>query len=312
MPTPMNPAQSIAMRASQEEKALNALKMFVFKVQVESLSFEGEHHLTGRGLRVCLRTKGGAQYLYSEATRGKIKDGASFFDIQESALVPWEGEGLECRVFQSNMLFPATEIGRCTVSLKDFYVTLVGEAKSCNTSKVEPSPLGVEVSCKSGTETISGQLRLVLSCAKVPLGTMGGRKALKVLRPTKRPKTVDVHSETLKQCVEQVHEARSLKEQINEAQADLWFVGVQKLTSDGTLDGSGLLAAGQLGFVPEHRAKLLRQMIEKDPQVLRRGSTTDGLSAGPYPEGGDPAAASADNEDFEGFSTDWGVRAASV
>lgn len=323
MPSSMNPAQSVAMRASQEEKALNNAQLSVFRIQVESLSFEGEHHLTGRGLRVCFRTRGGACYLYPEATRGKIKDGASVFDFKESFLLPWEGEGLECRVYQSNMLFPATELGKCTVSLLDVYQTLVGEAKSCNTSKVEPSPLVVEVSCKSGSEMVTGQLRLFVSCTKALLGALGGRKALKVLTPAKRPKSVDVHSETLKLCVQQVHEARSLQEQIKKVQADLWLAGVQKLTQDGMLDMSGLHAAGHLGFVPEHRAKLLRKMIEQDGgHALRRGSTSDGLSAGPYPglQSGHARAAGAgaiDDEpefpdDIAGYSTDWGVRAASV
>eukprot|EP00440_Ansanella_granifera_P057709 gb/GFBE01062562.1/.p1 GENE.gb/GFBE01062562.1/~~gb/GFBE01062562.1/.p1 ORF type:complete len:305 (+),score=59.53 gb/GFBE01062562.1/:1-915(+) len=280
MPTmTLTPSQKIAQKANQESRSLENMMLFVFQIQVESVCFDGDHFLTGRGLRLGLSAGGPkrAQFLYTDPVKAVKVTGEgssqSILNYKEMANVAWEGvEKMDISLFQSNLLFPATLLGSVQVSLPEFYTQLVSNSRSCNTAQAEALPIELEVKCGSGADQAYGRLRITVSCSKRSLGALGGPKILKLTEPDKFRPGHDVHSDAIKSKLKEIHNAKSLFAKLNQAQAALWMAGVQRLTDDGALDSASLQRAAGLGFMSATRTQMLKQMFN---QQLRRSSTDE-------------------------------------
>lgn len=259
--------ERIVHKACEETRRLEETKVFVFNLKVDSLTFDGGalKSLSGLHFAISLKkgSKVGRRILYTPAIK-PIVEGSQGCDM------------LTFSVYQQNLFFSSTLLGSCEMPLSLCFEQLVSAAKSCDPTEAGPLPIEVEMNLMYQTKPVLGRCDMFVSCSKEPLGSVGGRAALWATVPEPPGDKQRIHSEAIRLKMLQIHESHSLSRQLQQAQADLWLQGVERLTTEGTLDGNAVNIARACGLVSKERAETLREDKDKARKMLasRSGSFT--------------------------------------
>ncbi|CAE7749425.1 unnamed protein product [Symbiodinium sp. CCMP2456] len=234
----------VPKKASEESRRLDETQVFVFKIQVDSVTFDGAQLAKTRGLRfaLALQKHSGKSHedriLLTPSIKPIVEELESgegrrqcFFSIRYEVDVLWEGdETLVLSAVEPGRLFFSTQVASCDLPLAVCYEQLVSSAKNCNPTEAEPLPIELELESSKG---FSGRCRIFVHCWKESLKALGGRKALRSTFPESLPGGKEIHSEAIRHKMTEIHECHSLNEKLQKAQADLWLQGVKRLTDEG-------------------------------------------------------------------------------
>lgn len=277
--------ERIVHKACEETRRLEETKVFVFNLKVDSLTFDGGALKSLRGLHFAISLKKGSKVgrriLYTPAIKPIVEGSQGhekcYFNMHYQVDILWEGcDMLTFSVYQQNLFFSSTLLGSCEMPLSLCFEQLVSAAKSCDPTEAGPLPIEVEMNLMYQTKPVLGRCDMFVSCSKEPLGSVGGRAALWATVPEPPGDKQRIHSEAIRLKMLQIHESHSLSRQLQQAQADLWLQGVERLTTEGTLDGNAVNIARACGLVSKERAETLREDKDKARKMLasRSGSFT--------------------------------------
>jgi len=272
--------EKIVHKAGEESRRLEETQVFVFKVQIDSVTFDGAQLAKTRGLRFALALKQSAKphedrILLTPSIKPIVEESGEgrrqcFFSIRYEVDVLWEGdETLVLSAVEPGRLFFSTQVACCDLPLAVCYEQLVSSAKNCNPTEAEPLPIELELESSKG---LNARCRIFVHCWKESLKALGGRRALRSTFPEALPGGREIHSEAIRDKMKEIHECHSLNEKLQKAQADLWLQGVKRLTDEGALDSQTLNLAKTVGLVSPERAEILRQTKNEPRLSARSGS----------------------------------------
>jgi len=274
--------EKIVHKASEETRRLEDLKVFVFKLQVDCVTFDGGDLASTRGLRFAISTKEKSdnKCLFTPPIKPMVEGDRHrrcVFNIRYEVDMLWEGSDVMIfSVYQANLFFSSSFLGSCEMPLSLCYEQLVSAAQSCNPSEAEPLPIELDICFNYRSKPISGRCCLYVSCSKETLRDIGGRHAVRLTCPEPPPGEQDsIHSEAIRHKMREIYECHSLSSQLQKAQANLWMHGVERLTTEGTLDSQTVEIARACGLVDQERAKLIRQSSATSSKLSRSGSFSE-------------------------------------
>ncbi|CAE7577157.1 unnamed protein product [Symbiodinium pilosum] len=277
--------EKIVHKANEESRRLDETQVFVFKIQVDSVTFDGPQLAKTRGLRFALalqkdREKSPEDRLMLtpcvkpivEELEGGEGRQQCLFNLRYELDVLWEGgETLVLSASQPGLFFSKV-LASCDLPLALCYEQLVSAAKSCNPAEAEPLPIELELESQDG-KAVGGRCRIFVHCWKESLKSLGGRRALRSTIPEALPEGKQIHSDAIKHKMKEIHECHSLNDQLEKAQANLWLQGVKRLTDEGALDSKTLRLAETCGLVSAERADILRQSKNTPPKLSSRSGS---------------------------------------
>lgn len=276
--------ERIVLKACEETRRLEETQVYVFNIKVDSMAFDGAALKDTRGLHFAISIqkngKTGHRCLLTPAIK-PIVEGTEghqrcFFNIRYEVDILWEGcDILTFSVYKHNLFLSNTFLGSCEMPLSLCYEQLVSTAKSCNPAEADPLPIELELTLMYNSKPAIGRCGLFVSCSKEALRSVGGRGALWATVPEEPgEERRKIYSDAIRCKMEEIHACHSLSVQLQQAQADLWMHGVERLTSEGALDNNTVQIARACGLVSAERAELLRQEQDRSKFVSRSGSFT--------------------------------------
>ncbi|CAE7576224.1 unnamed protein product [Symbiodinium natans] len=276
--------EKIVQKANEEARRLDETSVFVFKVQVDSVTFDGAQLSQTRGLRFAVASqknqspKSHEDRLFLtpsikpivEELQGEGRQQCSF-SIRYEVDVVWEGdEKLVLSALEPGLFF-SKHVASCDLPLALCYEQLVSAAKNCNPTEAEALPIELELESHKG---FCGRCRIFVHCWKENLKAIGGRRALRSTFPEAPPAGgKEIYSEALRHKMKEIHDCHSLNEKLEKAQADLWLQGIKRLTEEGALDSKTLNLAQTCGLVSAERADILRQEKNTPPKLAARSGS---------------------------------------
>jgi len=277
--------EKIVHKACEESRRLNETQVFVFKIQVDTATFEGSELAKTRGLRFALslakehESSSPDRLIQTPSIKPLLEEGEGrqrcFFKIRHEVDVLWEGDDKFILTAIQPGLFFSSSLGSCELPLSVCYEQLVSTVKSCNPTEADALPIELEF---AGAK--AGRCCLFVSCWKDSLGTLGGRKALRSTVPEVSDDGQMIHSDVIKHKMQEIHECHSLNNKLSKAQANLWMQGVQRLTEEGALDSKTLSLAQTCGLVSVEKAELLRQTKNAQPKLYARSGSFHSVERG--------------------------------
>jgi len=260
--------EKIVHKACEETRRLEETLVFVFNIKVDNATFDGGALKDLRGLHfdisVLKGERKGRRVLHTPAIKPLVEGSEGHqkvcFNIRYEVDILWEGcDMLTFSVYQHNRFFSNTLLGSCEMPLSLCFEQLVSAAKSCNPSEAGALPIEVEMNLMYSGKPVIGRCSMYVSCSKEALASVGGRQALWATVPEIPGEKQKIHSESIRLKMQQIHECHSLSSQLEQAQADLWLHGVERLTTEGALDSSTIQVAQACGLMSKQRAESLRQ-----------------------------------------------------